>query len=130
MPFQQTFPGYTGVCDFPVTVTFNTRQTLREWHDSNGALVRAQTTGPGTVTITNDDNGQTVTAGASGPTLVRGGHTVGVGNWVLIGRQVNAHVLPFPAGAWLYSGRIADLDAADYSNVFRGRIVDLCAAVA
>jgi hypothetical protein len=38
-------------------------------------------------------------------------------------------VLPFPPGAWLYTGRIADLDAADYSEVFHGRIVDLCAAV-
>ena len=68
-------------------------------------------------------------ADASGPTVSHKGRSVGSGNWVLIGFEEDAHVLPFPPGAWHYSGRIADLDAADYSRVFRGRIVDLCAAV-
>jgi hypothetical protein len=129
VPFEQTFPGYTGVCEFPITVTFDTHQTVREWYDERGALVRSQTTGPGSVTIGNDDSGKSVTVSASGPTVNRHGRSVGTGSWVLIGRQANAAVLPFAPGAWLYRGRIADLDAADYSDVFRGRVVDLCAAV-
>jgi hypothetical protein len=130
VPFQQSFPGYTGVCDFPITVTFDTEQTERDWIDADGDVVRTHVTGKGTVTVTNDTNQQSVTVGASGPTLSARGTSRGTGHWVLIGRTVDADVLPFPPGAWLYTGRIADLDAADYSQGFRGRIVDLCAAVA
>jgi hypothetical protein len=129
VPFQETFPGYTGVCEFPITVTFDTEQTLREWYDEDGNVTRSQTTGRGDVTISNDENGESVTVSASGPTHLRKGTMSGSGTWVLIGRQKYADVLPFPPGAWLYTGRIADLDAADYSEVFHGRIVDLCAAV-
>lgn len=129
VPFQETFPDTTGVCSFPITVEFDTRQVLREWVKRSGEVVRATTSGPGSVTITNDVSGETVTADASGPTVTKNGVSRGDGNWVLIGFEEDADVLPFPPGAWLYSGRIADLDAPDYSKVFRGRITDLCAAV-
>jgi hypothetical protein len=130
VPFQETFPGYTGVCDFPITVSFDTEQTQRDWLDADGNSVRTHVTGKGTVTISNDTNGEAVTVGASGPTLTASGSSRGTGHWVLIGRAANADVLPYPPGAWLYTGRIANLDAPDYSTVFRGRVVDLCAAVA
>jgi hypothetical protein len=129
VPFQETFPDTTGVCRFPITVEFDTRQVLREWVNRSGKVVRATTSGPGSVTITNDRSGESVTADASGPTVTKNGVSRGDGNWVLIGFEEDADVLPFPPGAWLYSGRIADLDASDYSKVFRGTIIDLCAAV-
>jgi len=130
VPFQETFPGTTGVCDFPITVEFNTRQVLREWLNKSGEVKKATTSGPGKVTITNDETGDSVTVDASGPTITKRGVSKGTGNWVLFGFEEDADVLPFPPGAWLYSGKIADLDAADYSKVFRGRVTDLCAAVA
>jgi len=130
VPFQETFPGTTGVCDFPITVEFDTRQVLREWVKKSGVVTKATTSGPGEVTITNEKTGDSVTANASGPTITKGGVSKGTGNWVLFGFEEDADVLPFPPGAWLYSGKIADLDAADYSKVFRGRVTDLCAAVA
>jgi hypothetical protein len=117
------------VCDFPITVEFNTQQTLREWVDDSGAVMRSHITGKGTVTITNELTGASVRATASGPTLTKNGTSVGVGQWVLIGFKANADVLPFPPGAWLYSGRIADLDASSYAGSFHGRVRDLCAAV-
>jgi hypothetical protein len=129
VPFHATFPGYTGACAFPITVTFDTRQTQRDWVDSDGVVVRSHVTGKGTVTIGNDTNGRSVTVAASGPTLTTQGKSVGTGHWVLIGRTADADVLPYPPGAWLYAGRIAHLDASDYSKVFSGHIVDLCAAI-
>ena len=129
VPFQETFAGTTGVCRFPITVEFETRQVLREWVKKSGEVTRATTTGPGTVTITNERTDVSVTADASGPTITKRGVSKGSGNWVLIGFEENADVLPFPPGAWLYSGRIADLDAADYTKAFRGRVTDLCAEV-
>ena len=62
VPFQETFPGTTRVCDFPITVEFNTRQVLREWVKKSGEVAKATTTGPGHVTITNDRTGDSVTA--------------------------------------------------------------------
>jgi hypothetical protein len=129
VPFQETFPGYTGACDFPITVTFDTRQTMREWPGADGEAVRVHVTGPGQVTITNDENGRSVVANASGPTLTSNGKSKGTGHWVLIGRDDQADFLPFPPGAWLYTGRIGNLDAPSYADVFRGSITDLCAAV-
>ena len=129
VPFQETFPHTTGVCDFPLTVEFNTRQVLREWVKKSGEVTKATTSGPGTVTITNDRTGGSVTADASGPTITKRGVSKGTGNWVLIGFKEDADVLPFPPGAWLYSGKIADLDAANYAKVFRGTVTDLCAEV-
>ncbi len=129
VPFQETFPGVTGACDFPITVTFNTQQTMREWKSADGSVLRMFVTGKGTVTLVNEVNGRSITVNASGPTLSKGGGTKGVGNWVLIGTDAQAEFLPFPPGAWLYSGRIGNLDAADYSKVFRGSITDLCAAI-
>ncbi len=129
VPFQETFPGYTGACDFPITVTFNTQQTMREWKSADGTVLRMFVTGKGSVTLVNDENGHSITVNASGPTLSKKGGTKGVGNWVLIGTDAQAEFLPFPAGAWQYSGRIGNLDAADYSNVFSGSITDLCAAI-
>jgi len=127
VPFQETFPGYAGVCDFPVTITFDTQQTMREY--AAGDVIRTNVTGKGSVTLTNDDNGRTVTVNASGPTLGSKKGTRGTGHWVLIGTDAQAEFLPFPPGAWLYSGRIGNLDAADYGKVFRGQITDLCAAI-
>lgn len=129
VPFQETFPGYTGSCDFPVTVTFNTQQTMREWKGADGEILRVFVTGKGSVSLVNDENGRSVTVSASGPTLSKKGGTKGVGNWVLIGTNAQAQFLPFPPGAWQYSGRIGDLNAADYSKVFNGSITDLCAAI-
>ena len=130
VPFVQTFQGTVGVCDFPITVEFNTQQTMREWVDDSGAVTRSHVTGKGWVTITNERSGASVRATASGPTLTKHGKSVGTGQWVLIGFEANADVLPFPPGAWLYSGRIADLDASSYAESFHGRVTDLCAAVA
>lgn len=130
VPFQETFPGYTGACDFPVTITFDTQQTMREWKNAASDVTRTHVTGKGSVTLTNDDNGRTVTVNASGPTLGSKKDTKGTGHWVLIGTDEQAEFLPFPPGAWLYAGRIGNLDAADYSKVFRGQVTDLCAAIA
>jgi hypothetical protein len=130
VPFQQTFPAYTGACDFPITVTFNTQQTQRDWPDADRSVLRSHVTGKGTVTISNDTNGSSVTVGASGPTLTTEGKSKGTGHWVLIGRVANVDVLPYPPGVWLYTGHIADVNAPDYSSVFHGHIVDLCAAIA
>lgn len=129
VPFQQTFPGYTGACDFPISVTFNTQQTMREWKSADGSVLRMFVTGKGTVNLVNEVNNRSVTVNASGPTLSKGGTTKGVGNWVFIGTAAQAGYLPFPPGAWLYSGHIGNLDATDYSKVFSGSITDLCAAI-
>lgn len=129
VPFQQTFPGYTGACDFAVTIAFNTQQTMREWKTADGAVLRMFVTGKGTVSVANDEIGRSITVNASGPTHSAPGGTRGSGNWVLIGTDAQAEFLPFPPGAWLYTGRIANLDAVDYSKVFKGNITDLCAAI-
>jgi hypothetical protein len=129
VPFQETFPGYTGACDFPLTVTFNTQQAMREWKSADGSVLRMSVTGTGTVTLVNEENDRSITVNASGPTLGKGGSAKGVGKWVLIGTDAQAQYLPFPPGAWLYSGKIGNLDAVDYSKVFSGSITDLCAAI-
>ena len=90
VPFQETFPGVTGACDFPITVTFNTQQTMREWKSADGSVLRMFVTGKGTVTLANEENGRPITVNASGPTLSKGGGTKGVGNWVLIGTDAQA----------------------------------------
>lgn len=130
VPFQETFPGFTGACDFPITVTFDTQQTMREWKGADGEIIRTHVTGKGSVTVSNDENGRSMTVSASGPTLAGKGGAKGTGNWVLIGTDEQAEFLPFPPGAWLYSGRIGNLDAPDYSKVFRGHVTNLCAAIA
>ena len=130
VPFVETFPGFTGACAFPITVSFDTHQTQRDWVDASGEVIRSHVTGKGRVTITNDRTGESVTVGASGPTLTSRRGSVGTGHWVLIGSEAQAEFLPFPPGAWLYTGRIADLDSADYTEVFSGRVTDLCAAIA
>jgi hypothetical protein len=129
VPFQETFPGYSGACDFPMTVTFNTQQVMREWKSADGSVLRMFVTGKGSVNLVNEQNNRTITVNASGPTLSKGGNTKGVGNWVFIGTDAQAEFLPFPPGAWLYSGKIGNLDAVDYSNVFTGSVTDLCASI-
>jgi len=129
VPFQETFPGYAGACDFPLTVTFNTEQTMREWKSADGSVLRLFVTGAGSVTLTNEENDHSVTVNASGPTLSKKGSAKGTGNWVLIGTDAQRAYLPFPPGAWLYTGRIGNLDADDYSRVFSGHVTDLCAAI-
>ncbi len=129
VPFQETFPGFTGACDFPITVTFNTQQTMREWKSADGTVLRMFVTGKGSVNLVNEENDHSITVNASGPTLSKKGSTKGTGNWVFIGTDAQAAFLPFPPGAWQYSGRIGNLDAVDYSKVFSGSITDLCAAI-
>jgi hypothetical protein len=129
VPFQETFPGFTGACDFPITVTFNTQQTMREWKSADGTVLQMFVTGKGSVNLVNEENDRSITVNASGPTLSKKGGTKGTGNWVFIGTDAQADFLPFPPGAWQYSGRIGNLDAADYSKVFSGSITDLCAAI-
>ena len=94
-----------------------------------GYFVRKDAVFQRRVTITNDRTGESVTVGASGPTLTSKRGSVGTGHWVLIGSDAQAEFLPFPPGAWLYTGRIADLDSADYTEGFHGRVTDLCAAI-
>lgn len=129
IPFLATFPGYAGACEFPITVAFDTQQTMRQWQNANGEMVRMHVTGKGSVTLTNDGDDASIRVNASGPTHGKNGPSKGTGHWVLIGTQAQAQYLPFPPGAWLYSGRIGNLDAADYSTVFKGTITDLCAAI-
>ena len=56
VPFQETFPGFTGACDFPITVTFNTQQTMRDWKSADGTVLRMFVTGKGTVNLVNEEN--------------------------------------------------------------------------
>ena len=125
VPFLETFTGLEGVCDVPITIAFDTRQTQRTWLDKNGEATRVHVTGQGSVTVINEETGVADTVSASGPTI----GTKGVGSWFLVATEAQAEFVPIPPGAWLYKGKIADLNAPDYRAVFNGRIVDLCEAV-
>jgi hypothetical protein len=136
-PVPVTFPPGV-VCDFGLSfVAGDDTRSVHEFRDADGNVVRLLLAGRGTaVTLTNDDNGATLSLPANGAPWNIVNHPDGTSTFTTMGHLVLFWFpTDIPAGpsTTLYVGRVV-FDVDNATGVFtlketRGTATDLCAAL-